>query len=50
MIRSFRNKLTEALYLGSCPPRFVAIRAKAERKLAMLDAAATLAFLASPPG
>jgi toxin HigB-1 len=50
MIRSFRCSDTEALFRGSCPPRFLGIRARAERKLAMLDAAVTLAFLASPPG
>jgi proteic killer suppression protein len=38
--------------IGRCrcaPPRF-AIRSVAERKLAQLDAAATLEFLRAPPG
>ncbi|HMO49386.1 MAG TPA: type II toxin-antitoxin system RelE/ParE family toxin [Rubrivivax sp.] len=50
MIQSFRSKDTQALFEGGHPRRFRAIRAAAERKLALLDAAQTLAFLRSPPG
>ena len=50
MIRSFRDKDTRALFRGRCPRRWLGIRAVAERKLAQLDAAATLDFLRAPPG
>jgi proteic killer suppression protein len=50
MIRSFRCKDTEKLFVGRCPPRFRAFRAVAERKLTQLHNAATLEFLRSPPG
>ncbi|RZS54724.1 type II toxin-antitoxin system RelE/ParE family toxin [Sphaerotilus mobilis] len=50
MIQSFRDRDTQALFEGSCPPRFRAIQATAERKLAQLDAAQTLDFLRAPPG
>lgn len=50
MIRSFRDRDTDRLFQGRCPARWRSIRAVAERKLAMLDAAATLDFLRSPPG
>ena len=50
MIRSFRDKDSQALFGGRCPRRWLAIRAVAERKLASLHAAATLDFLRSPPG
>ncbi len=50
MIKSFRCKDTERLFSGASPSRFRAVRARAERKLAMLDAAATIEFLRSPPG
>jgi proteic killer suppression protein len=50
MIKSFCCKDTRKLFAGQCPRRFLAIRAVAERKLAQLDAAATLDFLRSPPG
>ncbi len=50
MIRSFRCRQTRRLFeTGRCR-RFSAIRNVAERKLAQLDAAATLDFLRSPPG
>jgi proteic killer suppression protein len=38
------------LFAGRCPPKWRAIRAAAERKLQMLDSAADLADLRSPPG
>jgi proteic killer suppression protein len=50
MITSFRCKDTEKLFSGGSPRRFRAIRTQAERKLTMIDAAATIEFLRSPPG
>jgi len=50
VIRSFGDKDTEALFGGRCPRKWLALRARAERKLAMLHAARTLEFLRSPPG
>jgi proteic killer suppression protein len=50
VIKSFRCKDTEALFAGRSPRRFRAIQTVAERKLAQLDAAATLDFLRAPPG
>lgn len=50
VIRSFGERGTEALFSGRCPRRWLAIRAQAERKLAMLHATRTLEFLRSPPG
>jgi len=50
MILSFKCKDTYALFRGQRPARFLAIASVAERKLAQLDAAATLSFLRSPPG
>lgn len=50
MIKSFRGKETRALYAGRCPRKWAKIRAQAERKLAQLDAAASLDFLRAPPG
>lgn len=50
MIQSFRCRHTRALYEGESPGRFRSIESVATRKLAMLDAAATLDFLRSPPG
>lgn len=50
VIRTFRNKETLALFEGQCPRRWLAIRSTAERKLALLHAAATLEFLRTPPG
>ncbi|MEJ7729810.1 MAG: type II toxin-antitoxin system RelE/ParE family toxin [Polyangiaceae bacterium] len=49
MIRSFRCSETQALFQGRTARRFVNIARVAERKLAMLDAAAALRDLASPP-
>ncbi|PKM43823.1 MAG: excinuclease ABC subunit A [Gammaproteobacteria bacterium HGW-Gammaproteobacteria-1] len=50
MIKSFRCKDTQALYEGGSPRRFRAWQAQAERKLQMLDSAAALDDLKSPPG
>ena len=50
MIQSFRCRLTASLYDGRCPRQFRAFARAAERKLQLLDAARTLAFLRSPPG
>lgn len=50
MIKSFRDKNTQALFEGQCPRRWKAIRRVAERNLIQLNAAATLDFLRSPPG
>ncbi len=50
MIRSFSCKDTQALFEGGSPRRFRAIQGVVERKLAQLDAAATLDFLRAPPG
>jgi proteic killer suppression protein len=50
MIKSFRDKNTQALFEGHCPRRWKGIRKVAERKLIQLNAAGTLDFLRSPPG
>ena len=50
MIRSFRCKETERLAAGYRVRRFVAFERIAQRKLAQLNAAATLDFLRVPPG
>lgn len=50
MIKSFRDRDTGALYSGRCPRRWGSFRDRAERKLALLDAAASLDFLRAPPG
>ena len=50
MIRSFRCKDTERLASGYRVRRFASIERVARRKLAQLDAAATLTFLHVPPG
>jgi proteic killer suppression protein len=50
MITSFRCNDTQKLFSGGNSRRFRAIRAQAERKLTMIDAAATIEFLRSPPG
>ena len=50
MIRSVRCKDTRRLAAGERVRRFIAIERVAQRKLAQLDAAATLDFLRAPPG
>ena len=50
MIRSFRCRDTERLAAGYRVRRFLAVERVARRKLAQLDAAATLDFLRVPPG
>ena len=50
MIRSFRCKDTERLANGYRVMRFAGFERIAQRKLAQLDAAATLDFLRVPPG
>lgn len=50
MILSFKCRETQALFEGKSVRRFKAFGRIAERKLAQLHAAQTLAFLRSPPG
>ena len=50
MIRSFRCRDTEQLASGYRVRRFVSFEQVAQRKLAQLNAAATLDFLRAPPG
>ena len=50
MIRTFRCRDTEKLAAGYRVRRFVSVERVAQRKLAQLDAAATLGFLKVPPG
>lgn len=50
MIKSFRCKDTQALFETGKTRRFSAIKAAAERKLIVLQAAAELDDLKSPPG
>lgn len=50
MIKSFRCRDTQAIFEGGSPRKFQAIQQTAERKLTMLNNAATLEFLRSPPG
>ncbi len=50
MIHSFKCRDTLALYEGRRPRKFKALATVAERKLAQLDAAQSLAFLKAPPG
>ncbi len=50
MIRSFRDRRTEAVFQGQCPKGFPTdIFPVARRKLGMLDAALTLDALRVPP-
>ena len=50
MIKSFHDRDTQLLFSGRCPKKWNDIRNQAERKLAILDAAASLDFLRIPPG
>ncbi|MBI5314238.1 MAG: type II toxin-antitoxin system RelE/ParE family toxin [Methylocystis sp.] len=51
MIRSFRNKTTEAVFNGESPKRFPADLVKAaRRKLRYLNSAGDLSDLRAPPG
>lgn len=50
MIKSFRCKDTEALFETGKTKQFSAIKAAAERKLVMLQAAEKLDDMKSPPG
>jgi proteic killer suppression protein len=50
MIKSFTCKETQSLFETGRSKRFGSIGKVATRKLAQLDAAETLEFLASPPG
>lgn len=50
MIRSFLCADTETLFATGKSKRFANIKAMAERKLQLLDSAASLDFLRSPPG
>ncbi len=50
MIRSFRDKLSEALHGGQPVAKFRNIEAVARRKLDMLGAANQLEDLRAPPG
>jgi toxin HigB-1 len=50
MIKSFRCKETQRLFETGRSKKFASFAKVATRKMAQLDAAETLAFLASPPG
>ena len=50
MIKSFRCKETQKLFETGRSKKFGSIAKVATRKLAQLDAAETLEFLAAPPG
>jgi proteic killer suppression protein len=50
VIKSFKSKETESLFETGRSKKFGNILKVATRKLALLDAAATLEFLRSPPG
>jgi len=50
MIRSFRDKKTERFFSGEMVKEFSSFRKVAERKLTMVDNAADIKDLRSPPG
>ncbi len=50
MIRTFADRDTEALANGKRVRKWINIETVARRKLAQLNAAATLDFLRAPPG
>jgi len=50
MIKNFKCRHTQALYEGKSPKQFRPFRARAERKLQILDSAVELLDLRSPPG
>jgi proteic killer suppression protein len=51
VIRSFKNKVTEAVFSGQCPKGFpVQVFPIARRKLEALEAAEQLADMRIPPG
>ncbi len=51
MIRSYKNKMSEAVFGGDCPKGFPAdLVSVSRRKLIMLDQAEDLNDLRSPPG
>ena len=50
MIQSFACPDTQAIYEGRCARRFASFRVVVERKLQLLDSAASLDGLRAPPG
>jgi len=50
MIRSFKDAATARLFADEAVPRFRAIERQARRKILLLDGAAVLDDLRSPPG
>ena len=50
MIRSFKNRATEAFFGGEFVKQFASFKKSAERKLVMLDSVASLRDLAETPG
>ena len=50
MIQSFKDKDTQAVFLGQSPKKYQAIQKQVERKLTMLDEAVSLDDLKVPPG
>ncbi len=49
MIKSFKDKKTEAFYSGKAVKEFLGFKKVGERKLMMLDSAAELCDLLAPP-